>query len=760
MSTPNIPVTREDLELLDIFRSLDIETLKSVAQKCHIKILHKGEVLIERKKLCHNLYFVLTGSLSIHLSSLTDIPFTTVAVGEVVGELSFIDAKLTSAFVVASEQSKVLYIDKRTVVDNPELSREIDRFLLLTLAKRSRDKFQIISDERKQLKLKIEELKRDQNTRRQAEEKFTKAFQTSPHAMIITSFATGRIIEVNDSFLRESEYLLEEIEDRTTIDIFMWTDPSDRRKYLQALTENHAARNLEFHFRKKSGEVRIGLISGQLIKINEEQCIISAIRDITDRKNAEDALRRAKDKAERANEAKSLFLANMSHEIRTPLNAILGYPQILLHDRALTTPQREIIKTIEREGQHLLGLVNEIMNLYQIEAEAITLNIVDFNLSVLISGVYNLFERRLSTKGLIWQLDNQCKNPIMVAGDQGKLRQVLLNLIGNASKFTEAGKVILRVSSEFQHQYHFEVIDTGSGIPLELQECIFYRFAQTETGTIKGGAGLGLAISKEYVTLMGGELSVESTPNKGSRFFFKLHLPPASSVVRSRIARNRRITRLKSTFSVTALVVDDDNTSQDILSQSLYAIGIEVYTACNGQEAIVALKNKVMDVVFIDIHMPIMDGWDTVRQIRNDFPTNSPKCIAVSATNAFWSPKEKFLDAGFDSFISKPFRLEAIYECISELLALEFEYDDLDNNEVSRLSIEPDITGICLPKTIAFRLKEVVERGLIVDIESILSEMERLGSDSRRLAAYFRTYSQHYDWDGLLEKLAKIPHAS
>jgi signal transduction histidine kinase/CheY-like chemotaxis protein len=386
-------------------------------------------------------------------------------------------------------------------------------------------------------------------------------------------------------------------------------------------------------------------------------------------------LNKAKLDSDQASRAKSMFLANMSHEIRTPMNSMLGFTQILLHDPQLPAAYRRPVESIERAGNHLLSLINDILDLSKIEAGAAQVHAVDFDLQGLVEGMSDMFKLRCKQNGLVWKLDNQLSGHCHVSGDQNKLRQVLVNLLSNAVKFTEQGSVKLQVSN-LENVYRFDVVDTGVGISPSGLLDVLKPFQQGEAGMNKGGTGLGLAIAKRQLNLMGSDLEIDSQLGKGSRFSFSVEMLPAEQEIVSR-REQRRNTQLylPEHHSVTALVVDDVDDNREVLVHMLEKSGVTVRSAINGKDAIQKMSQQVPDVIFMDIRMPLMNGSQAMLHIKNNYPEVT--CIAVTSS-VLYHERAAFLEQGFDDLVGKPFRMEQIISCIEKYLAVEFEYGPCD----------------------------------------------------------------------------------
>jgi len=367
----------------------------------------------------------------------------------------------------------------------------------------------------------------------------------------------------------------------------------------------------------------------------------------------------ASEAAAAANRAKSTFLGNMSHEIRTPMNAILGFTQILNNDPDLDDRHRKSIGIIRQSDDHLLKLINDILDISKIEAGHEQINLSDFDLKVMVDGLGDMFGMRCQQTGLAWELESEIPAGY-VEGDEGKLRQVLINLVGNSVKFTETGTVKLKVGALGDNRYAFEVRDTGPGIPEEKQAAIFEPFQQEEEGIRQGGTGLGLAISTRHVEMMGGSIGLESRLGEGSRFTFTLKLPQCQvKVGSSEEVAWSNVLGLAEGQTVRALVVDDMESNRELLSQILTHIGVEVETAENGAQGLESTEREMPDVIFLDIRMPVMDGPEMLERIQRKYAEEAPVVVAVTAS-VFDYQKQEYLDKGFAAFLSKPLEAERI----------------------------------------------------------------------------------------------------
>jgi two-component system, sensor histidine kinase len=506
----------------------------------------------------------------------------------------------------------------------------------------------------------------------------------------------------------------------------------------------------------------------------------------------------ARQAAEQANRAKSLFLANMSHEIRTPMNAILGYSQILRRHPQLRPALVPAVETIEKSGDHLLAMINDILDLSKIEAGRMELQEGDFDLASLVQVLIAMFRIRCEEKDLKlrveWRVgstqlaarttaskpDPATSSPdqgsacppasFPVYGDEGKLRQILINLLGNAVKFTDRGKVTLRISGKglqadlaqvgtnatsSRANFLFEVIDTGRGSSPEAQENLFQPFHQGAEGRQLGGTGLGLAITRRQVDLMGGSIGADSDASWGSRFFFEIPLAAArGKVAVSEISIHRRVKSLAPGTKVKALVVDDVPQNCEVLSQILESIGCEVESAEDGERALQCVRSNRPQIVFMDIRMPGMDGMEVARRIFKEHGPSSMRMVAISAS-AFHHEQAVYMKAGFDAFLGKPFRFEELCNCLQRLLHIQFEYNPEEpQTRVAALGPEE----IRLPSELWRRLKGAAERYSATKLEQALNELEQGDGQQQAVATLLRQIAETGDYDQLAQFLERVQH--
>ncbi len=412
-------------------------------------------------------------------------------------------------------------------------------------------------------------------------------------------------------------------------------------------------------------------ISLSAIETNGAWHAVGILRDTTERKFADEALRQATAraseqaaKAELANLAKSEFLANMSHEIRTPMHGVIGMTEQLL-DSALTSQQRHCAEVIRDSSEALLNLINGILDLSKVEAGKLDLEVLDFDISAVFNHLTRIFAQQARNKGLEFITTIDPDVPRALRGDPGRLRQVLVNLAGNAVKFTATGVVTVRVgladAALGAIGLRFVVSDTGIGIAADKQALLFEKFSQADVSTTRhyGGSGLGLAISKQLVQLMGGDIGVESTEGHGTSFWFTL--PLAQSLSLTQLNPNPlqptapAIGKLPTWQGLRALLAEDNIINQKVAVGFLQKLGLRVDVVGNGSDACQALTSEVYDVVFMDLQMPVMDGLDATRLLRSSQATINPGLPVIAMTaNAMVGARQQCLEAGMNDYITKP----------------------------------------------------------------------------------------------------------
>ena len=690
-----------------------------------------------------------------------------------------------------------------------------------------------LTDQNALLQEEVRSRKLAERALRSSEEKFAKAFRSSPGSMTIVSLEEERFIEVNQNFCAITHYAQEEIRGKTSIDLRLWVDLQERDRVFQILKTEGVISKQEVQIRTKIGETRTLLMSAEVVQIGNLPCILGMHYDITDRKQAmadllekeqflrsiyegvgesifaievlengefyggglnpthaavsgfssdyhqgkrmdnlfpaelaevlcqnyracvnagktiiyeefvpfqgkgywwltnltplrnsegrihrlvgtcvditerkqmESDLQRAKEAADTANRAKSTFLASMSHELRTPLHAILGFAELLGLEESLTDCQRESVEIINTSGEHLLALINDVLEVSKIEAGKAIVTLTAIDLRSLLASLEGLLQLRAEAKGLKLFFELPPDLPPQIQTDEPKLRQILLNLLSNAIKFTDRGSVALRVAidcldpisldpisldptstdrtsnSPTFATLRFEVEDTGVGIAPHEIEHLFKAFSQTEVGRQAAkGSGLGLFISRQLLQLLGGEIQVNSTIDRGTCFRVRIPVQvPALGLaaVHSPAIANRRVIGLESSQAVPRILVAEDVLqNRRLLVRLLSAVGFEVQAAENGQSAIELWQNWNPHLVLMDMRMPILDGYAATRQIKATPEGSKTTIIAVTA-NALDEERNAIFAAGCDDLLRKPFKENTLLTKLAKHLEIQYRYAD------------------------------------------------------------------------------------
>ena len=488
---------------------------------------------------------------------------------------------------------------------------------------------------------------------------------------IVFSDMHGGVIDANDAFLQIVGYSRQDLLSGQVRSLIAPEYLVHNKHGVEEIMQTKAIAPFESEFVRKDGS-RVPVLIGVALLEGSPNQAISFVLDLSERKQAE-AEREARQTADAANRAKSEFLANMSHELRTPLNGILGYAQILLRDKALGERQSAGLNVIRQSGEHLLTLINDILDLAKIEAGKLELSPGDLPLAAFLRVIGDIISVKAEQKGLDFILDIAPEVPAGIQADEKRLRQVLLNLLSNAVKFTDHGQVSLRVHFLPPARLRFEVQDTGVGIGQEQLDTIFQPFEQVgEMRRRAGGTGLGLAISRQFVRLMGGEIRIESRIGQGSTFWFELDAPvvkaeaaalPAETIVTGYAGPRK-----------TVLVVDDVAENRAVAIDMLRPLGFTIVEAVNGYEGLEKARVLQPDLILMDIVMPEMGGLEAMRRLRQGPASKEVPVIAISAS-ASGDNQASSLAAGANAFLPKPVDLEQLLTQIGALLKLTWTYE-------------------------------------------------------------------------------------
>ncbi len=555
--------------------------------------------------------------------------------------------------------------------------------------------------------------------------------------------------------------------------------PDDLPVMLKAMEESAAGRmenEHEFRIIRPDGKIR--WIHNRWRRINDtegnEIKRVGTHQDITERKLREQELERyknhledevqqrtaelmlARDAAETANRAKSVFLANMSHELRTPLNAILGFSRLLSDDSQLDSGQHENLNIINRSGEHLLQLINDVLEMAKIEAGHLQLSHSPFDLGNLVRDVVELMQVRCREKGLELKLDQSSKFPRFIRGDEGRLRQILLNLLSNAAKFTEHGGVTVRLRVLNSNHTHLliEVEDSGPGINSNELDRIFKPFVQLSEDASRQGTGLGLAITRQFVELMGGRIEVESEPGKGTLFRIDL---PLEAVEENEISHfesewsGKIIGLAPGQPAYRILIAEDQHDNQLLLSRLMNELGLEIKVAENGKQCVDIFQQWQPDLIWMDRRMPFLDGVEATRRIRSMPGGDKVKIVALTAS-VLSEQRQELVDAGMDDFVNKPYRFEELYDCLARHLGLHYHYADRVISSHHRTLLTPEELAQ-VESPLRHRLQHALES---LDGEHIAEVVAQISKSHSALGEILNRLVEEFDYPSILATLREV----
>ena len=779
----------------------------------------------------------------------------------------------------------------------------------------------------------------------QSEEKFAKAFRSSPNPILIVRLDDSRYLEANESFYKFTGYSAAEIVGKTAIEMQIFAREEERLQLVDRLLERGHLYNEEIDYQTRSGEIRTALISAEPIDLDGQPCLLSVWNDITDRKRVEESLaerakvdsllgeisrtlldrdidtaidfalekvgryvradrvhifqyaiddrtcdsthewcvegiapyrdklqnistssfpwcseqlasgeticvpdmaslpaeaaadraeferlsvrsvanspivyngkaigfislettrsqrvwnqqqiyllqlageiiasglvrhrterelQQAKEAADTANRAKSEFLSKMSHELRTPLNAILGFAQILERDKSLNSGQCERIQIINRSGEHLLNLINDVLDMSKIEAGKITIQPACFDLYRLLDSLEDMLSFKARSQNLQLLFERTSTISQFVETDEAKLRQILINLLGNAIKFTKEGGVALRIRQEEDGEtarLYFEVEDTGPGIATDELATLFDPFVQTETGRkLHGGTGLGLPISRQFVRLLGGEIDVRSIEGEGTLFSFDVpvRVIDVADMPSDRVEKQRVVGLAAGQPTYRILVIEDVPENRKVLVDLLVPLGFEIREAENGREGVRLWESWQPHLALMDMRMPVMDGYEATRQIkarmqarREVSPDEKETVIIALTASAFEDQRNAVLAAGCDDFLRKPFREEVLLGKIAERLGVRYVYESVGAAE--EIAIADGDAGALDAANLQDMprewIAEVHRAALGLDEEQLLQLIDRIPPENEKLARTLENWVENLNFDTIVEFVEKL----
>jgi PAS domain S-box-containing protein len=612
----------------------------------------------------------------------------------------------------------------------------------------------------------------------QAEEKYRSIFENSV-AGIFQTTPDGRYLSANPTLATMYGYESTEdlIQNLTDIEHQLYVSSERRTESISLIREKGIVTDFENQVYRKDGT--IVWISENIRQVCDKGGKLlyyeGTVTDITRRKIIEQAwqdaqaeLERAMEAAEVANRAKSQFLSNMSHELRTPLNAILGFTQLMSRMASLDRQQQDYLNIIGRSGEHLLTLIDDVLEISKIEAGKIVLNENSFALDALIDSLEQMLRLKADSKGIELIFDIASELPTYIRTDENKLRQVLVNLLNNAIKFTREGNVTLRVRwTEIKNatkpvRLFFFIEDTGFGIAPEELDRLFDPFVQTESGRkSQEGTGLGLPISQKFIQLMGGEITVSSQLGKGTIFKFDIQTDAVEADELQVEEPTRQVISLETGENYRILVVDDKPENRQLLVELLDSVGFQVREATNGSEAISLWQSWLPHLIWMDLRMRVMDGYQATQEIKSA-GDQAPIIIALTGS-VFQEEKVTALAAGFDDFVRKPFRVPEIFAKMSEHLGVRYRYGSpqLFSTGTQQASISSQKSRLLnadeMKKALAAMpvewLKQLHQAAIEVDAEEILKLLDRIPQPNANLVNSLTHLVNQYCFEEIIESI-------
>lgn len=484
-------------------------------------------------------------------------------------------------------------------------------------------------------------------------------------------------------------------------------------------------------------------------------------KEINVRKETEKELIKAKKEAEFANKSKSIFLSNMSHELRTPLNAIMGFSELLRKSPKIIEEQKKTLDIIHKSGDHLLKLINDVLDIAKIEAGKIPLENKAFDLGLLIKESLDLMSQRAEAKGLKIELDQSSSFPRYIISDPGKLRQIIINFLSNAVKYTNEGGIKVMLGTK-EGMLHIEVSDSGVGIAKEDINKVFEPFVQVGGSSAKTGTGLGLAITKQFVSLFGGTVGVESELGKGSSFWAFIPYKEAKSEDVKFLAQEteKEVLGLEEGQKNTKILIVEDQAENRILLRSiLEVLGLQIKEAVNGQEAVEQFQNWQPDFIWMDRRMPIMNGEEATKRIRMLPGGHKVKIVALTAS-AFHEERERIIKSGMDDFVAKPYRSSEIYEGMKKHLGLHYIYKEEKTSPAKEsVTYSRDELEKELQKLDRELLDELYNSALLLDSEEIKAVLDKIKLKEEHLSRILAGMVDNYDYQNILNGIESIKKA-